>query len=122
MAADAMATVRDCSSCARTGVRLREHLNRFKLFPAVHPIQSRTLHVVGILPRPEQCKQFILAITNRFTKLAKAADLRKVMTRTAATAFCKTKVFNYGPQETLLSNNGTQLASGLFQNICQLVV
>lgn len=64
----------------------------------------------------------ILFLANRFTKLTQAKTLRTTIARNGATAFCKTWIFKYGPPKMLLSDNETEFASRLFQNVYQLMV
>ena len=119
MAADVMNEVRNCSGCAKNRLRLRRHLNRLKLFPATRPLEDVAIDILGPLPRTKHGKEYILVITDRFSKLVAAVPMSVVNAFTVAVAFCEAWVFKYGPPRSLLSDNGPQFAARLFQIICQ---
>lgn len=121
MAVDVMATVGNCHSIAPNRVGLRKHLNCLKLSLTLRAVQSFANDIYGPLFPTKHGKCFILAITDRFTKLTQATALRTITARKFATAFCETWACSYDPPQTLLSENGTQIASRLFQNVCQLM-
>lgn len=96
-------------------MNLRKHLSGLKLFPALLPIHSVAINILGLLSHTKHGERFILAITDRFTKLTQATALRKILAQTVATVFFETWALKYCPPETLLLDNGTQFASRLFQ-------
>ena len=93
LAADVALTVRGCRSCAMNRVKLRKHLNRLRLFPATRPLESLAVDIMGPLPKTKAGKQFLLVITDRFTKLTQVVGLRTVTAYTVAVAFCEAWVF-----------------------------
>ena len=119
MASDVMHEVRSCGPCAKNRLRLRKHLNRLKLFPATRPLEDVAIDILGPLPKTAGGKEYILLITDRFTKLVAAVPLARITAYAVAVAFCEAWVFKYGAPSTLLSDNGSQFASKLFQTVCQ---
>ena len=119
MSVDIAATVRDCRSCARNRIRLRRHLNRLQLFPATRPLESVAIDILGPLPKAKSGCRFLLVVTDRFTKLAQVAPLKRITALNVARAFCEIWVFKYGPPKTLLSDNGRQFTSKFFQAVCR---
>lgn len=107
--------------CAENCVNIRQHLSHLKLFPAIRPLQSVPLDIPGPLPRTGLNKRFIVFIADRFTNLTQTAALGVITARYVATAFCEIWVFKYCPPEALLADSGTQFASKLFLNVCQLL-
>lgn len=105
MIVDPMAPVRSCHSCAYNGVRFRKHLSRLMLFPALCPLQSVSIDILGPLPRTKQEKSFFLVITDRFTEHTQATSVQITTAQNVATAFCKTRIFKYGPSVALLLEN-----------------
>ena len=89
LAADVTSTVRGCRTCAMNRVKLRKHLNRLRLFPATRPLESLGVDILGPLPKTKTGKQFLLVITDRFTKLKQVVALRTVTAYTFAVAFCE---------------------------------
>ena len=121
MAADTAATVRNCAPCARNRVKLRKHTNHLKLFPAEEPLQAISMDIIGPLPRTERGKRFLLVITDRFSKLTAVVPLRTTNAYSVAIVFFEAWIFQYRPPESVLTDNGKQLASRFFQSVCQLL-
>ena len=121
MAADINATVRDCHKCARDRIRLRKRTKPLKLFPAIKPLQSVCIDILGPLPLTKTGFRFILVITCRFSKLTQVVPLRRINAYTVAVAFVQHWVLKYGPPAVLISDNGKQFASKFFQSVCTLL-
>ena len=120
-AADVTTTVRGCRTCAMNRVKLRKHLNRLKLFPATRPLESLSIDILGPLPKAKGGKQYLLVITDRFTKLTQVVALKTVNAYTVATAFSDAWVFKYGIPRSLLSDNGPQFNAKFFHSACQIL-
>ena len=121
MAADIVATVRDCGPCSRNRVRLRKRTHPLKLFPAVKPLEDVAIDILGPLPRTENGHRYILVIADRFTKLTQAVPLSSTTAAVVAAAFVDEWVFKYGVPRTLLADNGKQFSSQFFRGVSQLL-
>ena len=93
MSLDVYNTVRNCVHCAKQRVTLRKHANFLKLFPANHPNEYVAIDILGPLPRTRAGYQYILVITDRFSKLTQTCPLRVISAYQVAKAFCATWVF-----------------------------
>ena len=65
--------VTNCNSCAKTDEIRAKAQHRLRLFPSQGPLEDVAMDLIGPLPTTTAGKRFILDITDRFTKLARAA-------------------------------------------------
>ena len=82
------------------------------------PLEEVAIDLLGPLPKSDNGKRHLLVISCRFSKLTQLVPLRTITAYHVAVAFCTHWVFKYGPPRTLLSDNGPQFASRLFQSVC----
>ena len=116
-----MVTVRECTHCAKNRIRLMKKANPLKLFPAAKPLEQVAIDILGPLPKSISGAQFVLVMTDRFSKLTQAVPLTKIKAQDVAAAFLNEWVFKYGPPKHLVSDNGSQFVSLFFQRVCQLL-
>ena len=121
MALECHACVRQCDSCARERVQLRKHSTFLKLFPARRPLEFVAIDILGPLPRSTKGNQYLLVISDRFSKMTRAIPLKSITSMTVARAFVENWIYPYGPPAYLLSDNSGQFASKFFQKICQIM-
>ena len=119
MAADVFATVRNCTRCAKNRIKLRRRTNYLKLFPAREPLESVAMDVLGPLTKTKKGHQYLLIISDRFTKLTQVAPMRNVTAYNLAVAFCTHWVFKYGPPRSLLMDNAQYFTAKFFQAVCR---
>ncbi|GFY20249.1 retrovirus-related Pol polyprotein from transposon 412 [Trichonephila clavipes] len=83
-----------------------------------YPNEIVTLDLVGPYPasRPERYK-FILVISDHFTKWCELIPLRKASAQTIANAFFNTYIARYGAKISLISDNGPQFISDVFEHL-----
>ena len=91
-----------------------EEETTLKLFPAKHPLEDVGIDIFGPLPKTSRGNKFLLVMSRRFSKLTQVTPL-KISAYNIAVAFVTHWAFKYGPPKTLLSDNGSQFASRLFQ-------
>ncbi|GFV44433.1 retrovirus-related Pol polyprotein from transposon 412 [Trichonephila clavipes] len=106
-----------------TGVKKFNYKNALpagRLMPIVskYPNEIVTLDLVGPYPasRPERYK-FILVITDHFTKWCELIPLRKASAQTIANAFFNNYIARYGAPISLISDNGPQFISDVFEHL-----
>ena len=121
MAADVATTVRNCPSCAKNRLRLLKRTGLMKLFPALKPLESVAIDILGPLPKGAGGFMYLLVIVDRFTKLTQVVPLRRITAYDVAVGFVNEWVFKYGPPQSLLSDNGSQFVAHFFQKVCQLL-
>ena len=118
MIADVRSCASRCDACARERVKLRTHQAPLKLFPANAPLEYVAVDILGPLPRASSGHRFILVMTDRFSKLTRAVAMRTCTALAVSKAFLEYWVFAYGAPTQLLTDNGSQFASGLFAFTC----
>ena len=121
MAADCVATVIECGACAKNRVHLLKRRAPLKRFPAIGPLESVSLDILGPLQKSKRGFQFILVITDRFKKLTQAVPLRRIRTADVAAELVDHWVLMYGPPTTLLSDDGSQFAFQFFTRVCEVL-
>lgn len=70
--------------------------------------------VLGPLPKTMQGNQFVVLMTDRYTKLTKATLTTKANATTVTSIFFENRVANYGTPSELLTDNGLRLVSKIF--------
>jgi len=65
--------------------------------------------------------RYLLVMADCFSKMTRVVGLPRKGAETVASAFCDTWVAFYGPPDTVLTANGPQLTSTLFQGVCRLM-
>ena len=118
MAADIRNVSRNCHACAKERVKLRSHQAPMKLFPATEPLEFVAIDILGPLPKAKDGSRYLLVMTDRFSKLTRAVPLKSISALKVAQAFVRHWVLAYGAPARLLSDNGSQFTSKLFQFIC----
>ena len=120
MAVDCYATVKNCVTCAKNGIALRNRANFVRLFSATTPLEFVSIEILRELIRTRRGNKFLLVINDRFSKLVRTVPLKRITAMEIAKAFTHHWVFVYGPPLTLLSDNGPQFAAKLFIDICRI--
>jgi len=88
-----------------------------RLFPATDPFAALAIDVLGPLPRSPAGYEYILVICDRFTKVTRAVPLKDISVVDVLCAFLNTWVASYGIPDSILSDNGPQLAAVLWQGV-----
>ena len=109
---------RNCCDCGRERVKLRKHQAPLKLFPASSPLEYVAIDILGPLPKAKSGDRFILVITDRFSKFTRAVPMKTISALNVCKIFLDHWVFAYGAPTHVLSDNGSQFASKLFQFVC----
>ena len=121
LSVDCYAAARRCSTCARNRIKLRRHTSQLKLFPASAPLEAVAIDILGELIKTSQGNQYLLVISDRYTKLTKTVPLKSQSATEVAKAFVNEWVFNYGPPLDLLADNGKCFTSKFFQDVCRII-
>ena len=86
LAVDCYATVRRCPTCAKNRIKLRKSVKELQLFPASAPLESVSIDVLGELLKTARGNQYLLVVSDRFTKLTKSIPLKGVSAAEVAKA------------------------------------
>ena len=121
MAADVLATVRDCASCARERLKQRKRKEPLQTFIAPGPLEDVAIDLLGPFSTTKQGYKSILVITDRFSKLCQVVPLRSTEAFACAVAFVEHWVYKFGSPARLISDNGPQFVSRFFKAVCRLI-
>lgn len=119
MATDAYGVVTRCAACAQSRLALRRHTAPMRLFPATEPLTEVNVDILGPLPVSLTRNKYVLAFTDRFSKVVRCVALKKVTAVTVASALVEVWVASYGPPDVLLSDQGSQFMSKFFIAVCR---
>ncbi|GFX98233.1 hypothetical protein TNCV_4908761 [Trichonephila clavipes] len=110
--------VSTCDRCQKFNYKNALPAGRLMPIVSKYPNEIVTLDLVGPYPasRPERYK-FILVITDHFTKWCEPIPLRKASAQTIANAFFNNYIARYGAPISLISDNGPQFISDVFEHL-----
>ncbi|GFU11853.1 retrovirus-related Pol polyprotein from transposon 412 [Trichonephila clavipes] len=110
--------VSTCDRCQKFNYKNALPAGRLMPIVSKYPNEIVTLDSLGPYPasRPERYK-FILVITDHFTKWCELIPLRKASAQTIANAFFNTYIARYGAPISLISDNGPQFISDVFEHL-----
>ena len=121
MAVDCYATVRKCSTCAKNRIKLRQRTNPLQLFPPAGPLESVAIDIFGPLLLTSRGNQYLLVMTDRYSKLTKSVPIKTTSAETVARAFTDEWALTYGPPKSLLADNGAYFNSKFFTSVCTIL-
>ena len=121
MAANIYRTVLRCNASAKNRVKQQKRTHPLRLSPAQRSLESLSIDILGPLTKTKKGHRFLLAITDRFTKLTQGIPLRRIDAYAVAVSFVEAWIFKYGPPKTLISDNGKQFTAKFFQAVCSFL-
>ncbi len=119
MAVDCYAVVRKCSTCAKNRIKLRQRSNPLRLFPPAGPLESVAIDIFGPLLKTARGNQYLLMITDRYSKLTKSVPMKTMSAEAVAITFTNEWALTYGPPADILADNGGCFTSKFFTSVCQ---
>jgi hypothetical protein len=84
-------------------------------------LEKVAIDILGPLPKTKRGYQYILVVTYRYSTLTRAAHLRGVTAHEVAATFVDLWVASYCIPVFVLSDNGSQFTSKLFQRVAQIM-
>ncbi len=121
MAVDCYAVVRKCSTCAKNRIKLRQRTNPLQLFPPAGPLESVAIDIFGPLLKTPRGNEYLLMLTDRYSKLTKSVPMKSISAEAVAKAFTAEWALTYGPPKDLLSDNGSAFNSKFFASVCTIL-
>ena len=93
----------------------------FSSFRATHPFERLSWDIMGPLPVTPRGNQYILVVTDLFTKWVEAFPLMNTTAITLATVLMNDIVCRFGVPEYLHSDQAANLRSAVVQELCHLL-
>lgn len=115
--------VRTCQKCneRKTSVTDRAPVPMQITTPLTRPFQKVALDIVGPLPKTHAGNQYILTFQDHFSKYPEAFPLTDQKAGTIAKVFVEEIICRHGTPEKLLTDQGANFTSELFQEMCKLL-
>lgn len=79
--------MRKCNTCAKNRVKLRQRAYLLQLFLPAGPLKSVAIDLFGSLLFTARGNQYLLMMTDRYSKLTKSMLLRSISDEVVALAF-----------------------------------
>ncbi|GFV70586.1 retrovirus-related Pol polyprotein from transposon 412 [Trichonephila clavipes] len=110
--------VSTCDPCEKFNYKNALPAGRLNPIVSNYPNEIVTLDLLGPYPasRPERYR-FVLVITDHFTKWSELIPLRKASAQDIANAFFENYISRYGAPISLISDNGPQFISEVFEHL-----
>lgn len=121
MAVDCYTTGRFRTECLKNRVRLRRNAKKTNSFSARAPFEFFEVDVLGPLLINKRGKKFLLLITYHCSNLVQTVSLGRITTLTMTQALVTHWIFVYGSPMEVLSDNKTQLASKVLQDVFRIL-
>jgi hypothetical protein len=111
----------ECPTCCQARLKRQGRTRKLKLIPPTCALEQVAIDILGSLPVTSRGHRYVLVMTDRFSKLTRAIPLKGITAAEVALAFVEVWVASYGVPSFLLSDNGSQFVSKLFQRVAQLL-
>lgn len=85
------------------------------------PLQLVAMDILVPVPKFVTGRQYVLVITERFSKLARTTPMRTRTVPKVADVLLNTWVYPYGTPKYFLSDNGTQSIAKFFEAVCKML-
>lgn len=85
------------------------------------PLSKIAMDIIGPLPETKNKNSYILVITDYFTKFVEAFPMRDQTAQTVADIVATEWICRYGVPLSILTDQGRQWESELFQNLCKIL-
>lgn len=114
---DVYTVLNNGTECSLVGTKFN-HQRKLHLFSRTSPLEFVTIDISGPLSATKACNQFVVIMTDMYTKLTIATPTTKIAWSKVANIFSDDRITAYGTPDTMLSENGQQFVSKLFTSLC----
>lgn len=94
---------------------------RLSLLSKAEPLKFVVVDLPGAIPKMKRGPQFVLVITDRFSKLVRSVPLRTITATAVGSAFLDHWVYAYGALAYVLFENGTKLVVKILHTACVML-
>lgn len=121
LAASVYGCVAACETCIKNRLTETQCTSVMRLFPATEPFSALAVDLLGPLTRTPEGYEYLLVICDRFTKLTRAVPLKTTTAMDVVSSIIDVWVASYGIPDSILSDNGPQFASILYQGVMSML-
>lgn len=114
------ATVRSCSACARNWVE-HEPKRKLQLYRASGPLKFILIDILGALPRTVDDNQYVIAMTDRYSKLTRALSTSQASFAHVVNVFFDSSIIPDSIPAYVLADTGVQCTNKLFATLCAMI-
>jgi hypothetical protein len=115
---DAAEMVKFCKACQFHVKQIHTPAQALQMIPPSWPFAVCGVDILGRFPRAVGGYRFLFVAIDKFTKWPEATPVVNI-TQGAAVAFLRWIVYRFGVPSRIITDNGTQFTSRLFQEYCE---
>jgi ribonuclease HI len=115
---DAAELVKSCEACQFHAKQIHTPAQALQMIPPSWPFAVWGVDILGPFPRAVGGYRFLFVAIDKFTKWPEATPVVSI-TQGAVVAFLKSIVYRFGVPSRIITDNGTQFKSWLFQEYCE---
>jgi transposase InsO family protein len=115
---DAVEMVKSCKACQFHAKQIHTPAQALQMIPPSWPFAVWGMDILGPFPRAVGGYRFLFVAIDKFTKWLEATPVVNI-TQGAAVAFLKSIVCRFGVPSRIITDNGTQFTSRIFQEYCE---
>ena len=113
--------IRECDECQQHNPPPRKPHAPLGTIKAHYTFETIAWDIMGPLPVSERGHQYILVVTDVFTKWVKAFPLRDTVSTTLAEILVDEVICRYGVPKNTHSDQGANFCSSVIQSVCNLL-
>ena len=115
---DIKAFLSSCKKCYRLSHNVKNQMP-MKLFPATRVFETLHIDIVGPFEPTESGNRYILTMCDRLSRYIEMAPIHSMKASVVARAILNTWIANFGIPQNILSDQGTNFESAIFQQLCK---
>jgi ribonuclease HI len=115
---DAAEMVKSCKACQFHAKQIHTPAQTLQMIPPSWPFAVWGVDILGPFPRAVGGYRYLFVTIDKFTKWPEATPMVNI-TQGATVAFLKSIVCRFGVPNHIITNNGTQFTSRIFQEYCE---
>ena len=121
MASEVQLWIAECETCNRRKSPVSPHKSPMKSIEVGHPMELWAMDILGPLPLTARGNQYILVMSDHFTKWVEAVPLANQRANTVAKAFVDEVVTRHGVPRKILTDQGRNFEAELMRQMLHLL-
>ena len=121
MASEVQLWITECKPCNRRKTPVPSHKAPMKSITVGQPMELWAMDILGPLPMTPRGNQYILVMSDHFTKWVEAVPMANQRAETVAKAFVDEVVTRHGVPSKLLTDQGRNFEADLMKNVFSLL-